>query len=209
MTFKITKRAKDKALKRRLKNEKKWKIWRIVRILCLIYSIYCFIVGIFIMDDSNPSGVFDNAIGFSVFLMVFVMITFLLKNLASGWIRERLNEHMWIEGDVLHHFWQVSFAAGVNNYNTDSRGVEFQLDLSTIEAFKHDVKSGRVEFYISGKQVIYKDFRKKEIEEVCPLVNSKYKHVCYDYYEPGLVETLKSKGIPCTEATLDFKIRQV
>ena len=209
MTFKVTESAKNKARRRRLQRENKWKIWRIVKNICFILSVYCFVHGVLIYDEDDPTGRFNGILGFSISLITYVVIASLMYNFTSGWIQERLNEHMWIQGNVLHHFWQVSFAAGLNYRNADLSGTEFQLDLTTVREVLYDAKSGRVEFYVSGRQVLYDDFTTKRIRQICPLVNSKYKHVCYDYYDPGLVDVLKSQGIPCRETMMDFNIRQI
>ena len=209
MTFRVTKRAKKRARRRRMQRENKWKIWRIVKNICFILSVYCFVQGVLIFDEYDPRGRFYGILGFSISLITYVVIVSLMYNFTSGWIQERLNEHMWIQGNVLHHFWQVSFAAGLNYRNADLSGTEFQLDLTTVREVLYDAKSGRVEFYVSGCQVLYDDFTTKRIRQICPLVNSKYKHVCYDYYNPGLVDVLKSKGILCRETTMDFNIKQI
>lgn len=207
MTFEITGMAKKKACKRRLKRERKWLVLRIIGVISLIISIYALVLVVF--NNNDPIVFVNCTMLFSTFIVVYIVIIALLHNLTSGCINERLNEHMWIEGDVLHHFWQVSFAAGLNYNNTDLTGMEYQLDLATVKDLKYDAKSGRIEFNVSGQLVLYDDFRKKHIERVHELDNSEYQHICYDYYNPCLIEVLKERGIPCTEMTLNFKIRQV
>ena len=204
MEFLITHKNKLKAKKRRKKYEKKWQPLRIIAVLMLLISIVSFITGIFFISSATHM---DNICGwlFAICLIAFVSIEAFIANVTSHWITTRLNERIWIDGDMLNHFIQTAFAAGLNSRNADERGYLFSMDIGTIFDAKYDEKSGRVEFKVYGKGYHFSDVDKNLIDKEWEL--KKFPAVFYDYTEPGLVKTLEGKGVVFERTTLDFLIR--
>ena len=58
---------------------------------------------------------------------------------------------------------------------------------------KYDEKSRRIEFLADGTGCNYSDVRKQIVDREWPL--NGYEAIFYDYFEPSLIGTLKSKGI--------------
>lgn len=205
MELEIKRSAKKKCKKNRIRKEKKWIPFRIIANVSLILSILSLVIGIFFVSYQNftMTGVFGAC--FAVLLIVFVIFKSLIANLASHWIDDRLNERIWIEGNVLNHFIQTSFAAGLNSRHADERGYVFAIDISSIYDAKYDQNSRRIEFKANGRGFHYSDVVKKTVDKEWPLAG--YNAVFYDYTNPSLYELLKSKGIAFEITTLDFKIR--
>ena len=129
----------------------------------------------------------------------------MIANLASHWIDDRLNERIWIEGNILNHFIQTSFAAGLNSRHADERGYVFAIDILSITEAKYDKDSKRIEFKANGQGYHYADVVEKKIDINWPLAG--YNAVFYDYTTPSLYEVLKLKGVNFEITTLNFKIR--
>ena len=205
MELLITDKAKYKAKRIRMKNEKKWSILRILSAIFFCISVVSFCIGIFGVsyEDYVTSGI-CGAI-FSITLISAVMVRALLSNFTSHWITTRLNERIWIEGDALHHFIQTAFAAGLNSRHADERGYLFVMDLGSIHDAKYDAKSRRVEFKAYGKGYHFADVYENEIDKEWDL--KEFPAVFYDYTEPRLVTTLEKEGIQFERCTLNFSIR--
>lgn len=205
MELDIKRSNKKKCKKNRIKKERKWVPFRIISNVSLVISIASLIIGIFFIEYENftLTGIFG--VCFAVFLIICVIVKSLLANLTSHWVDDRLNERIWIEDDILNHFVQTSFAAGINARHADERGYLFAIDISSIHEAKYDKDSKRIEFKANGHGYHYADVVKKSIDKDWLL--KEYNAVFYDYMEPCLYEVLKSKGIHFEIETLDFKIR--
>jgi len=193
MDFKITDKNKNKARKNRIRKEKKWIIPRVVSTVLYIVSIVSFYIGIFVIpyDDYEKNEI--SAIIFSVTLIIAIMLNAFVVNLASHWIQDRLNEKLWMDENTLYHFQQVAFAAGLNSRSADSTGSTFAMPFNSIRNVKYDEKSRRIEFLADGTGYHYSDVRRQIVDDEWPLNGCEA--IFYDYFEPSLIETLKSKGI--------------
>ena len=205
MNFKITKRLKRKARRRRQKKENKWMIFRIGAWAAAIVCIWSFWVGIFKVPITDYATFDTFAVIFSVSLVICVSFKALLQNLSSHWIQDRLNERIWIENGILYHFIQTTFAAGWNYRNADSTARVYEYHLSSIRNPKYDPKSGRIEFNVDGKLVFYRNYNRGIIEYERQL-NGK-PAVFYEYMEPSLYTYLANSGVKFSLETIDFKIR--
>ena len=193
MNFNVTKKNKKKARKNRIRKEKKWIIPRFVTTVLYIVSIVSFCVGIFVISNKNYEKLQISGIIFVVTFIIAIILSAVVKNLASHWIQDRLNEKLWMDENALYHFQQVAFAAGLNSRNADSTGYTFAMPFSSIKNVKYDEKSRRIEFLADGTGYHYSDVRKQIVDREWPL--NGYEAIFYDYFEPSLIETLKSKGI--------------
>lgn len=158
-----------------------------------IVSIVSFCIGIFIISNNDYENLEKFGIVFAVTFIIAIILSTFVKNLASHWIQDRLNEKLWMDENALYHFQQVAFAAGLNSRNADSTGYTFVLPLSSIRNVKYDEKSKRIEFLADGTGYHYSDVRKQIVDREWPL--NGYEAIFYDYFEPSLIDTLKSKGI--------------
>lgn len=205
MEFKITNSTKRNARKTRIKNEKKWLPFRISALVFAIISLAAFVIGTFVIDYENGALAGIYGVVFAAALIICVIMEAVIINMSSHWIMDRLNERIWIEGDVLYHFVQTSFAAGLNSRNADERGYLFAMDISSIAEACFDPKSKRIEFKAWGNGCHYSDVRNEIIDKQWALKG--FPAVFYDYTEPSLIEALKAKGVTFREETLNFKIR--
>lgn len=206
MEFEITAKTKKKAKKRRIKNEKKWRLLRGASIISFWISIIAFVMGIYVIkyEESTLGGI--CGLIFSVFLILFVIFKALIANMASHWIDDRLNERIWIEDGKLYQFIQISFAAGLNSRHADERATVYIMDLYSVRNAKYDPKSGRIEFNTIGKGIKYADYQTNKVERQWDLP-PEFTGIFYDYTNPSLYKHLKSIGIMFKEETIDFKIR--
>lgn len=193
MNFNITKKNKKKARKNRIRKEKKWIIPRVVTTVLCIVSIVSFCVGIFVISNNDYEKLQIFGIIFVVTFIIAIILSTVVKNLASHWIQDRLNEKLWMDENALYHFQQVAFAAGLNSRNADSTGYAFVMPFSSIRNVKYDEKSRRIEFLADGTGCNYSDVRKQIVDREWSL--NGYEAIFYDYFEPSLIGTLKSKGI--------------
>lgn len=193
MDFSVTKKNKKKARKIRIHKEKKWIIPRFVTTILYIVSIVSFCVGIFGISNDDYKKLELFGIIFVVSFIMAIILGAVVKNLASHWIQDRLNEKLWMDENALYHFQQVAFAAGLNSRNDDSTGYTFVLPFSSIRNVKYDEKSKRIEFLADGTGYHYSDVRKQIVDREWPL--NGYEAIFYDYFEPSLIDTLRSKGI--------------
>ena len=146
--FIITEGNKNKARKIRIHNEKKWLIPKIVMGILLIISAATFCTGITAALYSEFKKLAAAGIVFVISLVAALILFAVIKNLASHWIQDRLNERLKIDEYLLYHF--VSFASGLNSRKADSSGCIFVFELYTITNVKYDEKSKRIEFTADG-----------------------------------------------------------
>ena len=165
MNFNITKKNKKKARKNRIRKEKKWIIPRVVTTVLCIVSIVSFCVGIFVISNNDYEKLQIFGIIFVVTFIIAIILSTVVKNLASHWIQDRLNEKLWMDENALYHFQQVAFAAGLNSRNADSTGYAFVMPFSSIRNVKYDEKSRRIEFLADGK-IAYTYITKEDEEKV-------------------------------------------
>lgn len=193
MDFNVTKKNKKTARKNKIRKEKKWIIPRFVATILYIISIVSFCVGVFVISNNDYKKLKIFGIIFVVTFIVAIILSTVVKNLASHWIQDRLNEKLWMDESALYHFQQVAFAAGLNSRNADSTGYTFVMPLSSIRNVRYDENSRRIEFLADGTGYHYSDVRKQIIDREWPL--NGYEAIFYDYFEPSLIDTLKTKGI--------------
>ena len=193
MDFNVKKKNKKKARKNRIRKEKKWIIPRFVTTILYIVSIFSFCVGTFLISNNDYEKLEIFGIVFVVTFILAIILSAVVKNLASHWIQDRLNEKLWMDENALYHFQQVAFAAGLNSRNADSTGYTFVMPLSSIRNVKYDERSRRIEFLADGTGYHYSDVRKQIVDREWPL--NEYEAIFYDYFEPSLIDTLKTKGI--------------
>ena len=113
---------------------------------------------------------------------------------------------MWIENDVLNHFFQISWGSGWNSRSVDNTGYLFEIDLNSVNQVFFDKETKRVEFLALGKGNHYADIATGRIDKQWDLKQG-YKCILYDYYEPSIVKSLSEKGIPIIDEQLnDFSI---
>lgn len=200
----ITKQAKKRAKRIRIKNESKWRWLKYSAIVFLFIAILSLAIGLFAVpyEEYTVKGIFG--VIFSASLVLFVSACALLSNLTSQWVTNRMNERIWIEDHTLNHFIQTAFAAGFNSRNTDERGYMYAMDINSIHEAKFDERSRRVEFKAFGKGYHFSDVDKDRVDKEWPLKD--FPAVFYDYTEPSLVETLEKEGIHFERCTLKFKI---
>lgn len=193
MDFNVKKKNKKKARKNRIRKEKKWIIPRFVTTILYIVSIFSLCVGIFLISNNDYEKLEIFGIVFVVTFILAIILSAVVKNLASHWIQDRLNEKLWMDDNALYHFQQVAFAAGLNSRNADSTGYTFVMPLSSIRNVKYDERSRRIEFLADGTGYHYSDVRKQIVDREWPL--NEYEAIFYDYFELSLIDTLKTKGI--------------
>lgn len=203
--FEITKRSKYISRKIRQKKEMKWFVFKLGIILSALICLLSFVIGIFLVSNTNYAILDYFAIIFSISLVVCVILKAILNNLTSHWIQDRLNERIWINDGILYHFVQTSFAAGLNTRHADCTARIYEYDLSTIKNAKYDSESGRIEFNIDGKLIFYKNYNQRLIGYERQLKGKPV--VFYEYMKPSIYKYLKIEGIKFTLETLDFKIR--
>lgn len=199
----ITDKAKKKARKRRQKNEKKWLGYRIISSTLLVICVVSFVVGVFLVDDSNYNLFSTYTMVFSATLVGTVVARSLLTKASSHWIQDRLNERVWIETNQIHHFVQTSFAAGLNTYNADERAYLFVMDISSIRNARYDDKSGRIEFTVDGRGYHYSDYRKNVVDKEWTL--NGFEAIFYDSTQPSLFDVLRECGVRFKVGTIDYK----
>ena len=124
-----------------------------------IVSIVSFCVGIFRISNDDYKKLELFGIIFVLSFIMAIILGAVVKNLASHWIQDRLNEKLWMDENALYHFQQVAFAAGLNSRNADSTGYTFVLPFSSIRNVKYDEKSKRIEFLADGTGYHYSDVR--------------------------------------------------
>ncbi len=206
MEFTITSKTKEKARKRRIRNESKWVTLRIISIASLAISLVSGITGIFFVPYERYTLAGVLGVLFSVCLVLFFVCRSLITNMSSHWIDDRLNERIWVENGRLYQFIQMNFAGGLNYRSADERANLYIMDIDTIHNARHDPKSGRIEFNALGEGIFYNDYQGGVIRERWDLKED-FVAIFYDYTEPSLYEYLKSVGVTFSEETIPFKIR--
>ena len=205
MDFNITTKSKKKARKNRIRYERKWTLLKTLSFVFACIAIFSFVVGIFFVSNNDYKRLELFGVLFAVFFILSIVSKAIIQNIASHWIQDRLNERLWIEDNVLYHFQQVAFAAGLNSRSADSTGYLFAFQLNSIRGIVYDEKSKRIEFLADGKGYHYSDVRRRIIDKEWPL--NGYEAVFYDYFEPSLIETLKNNGLDVEIKELnDFSI---
>lgn len=204
MKFLITSEAKRKARQNRIKKEKKWIPFRLTAAVSLIAAPVFLFIGLFGVESEDITMLSRCFAAFSGLMILGVIARTLPVNFASHWIGERMNECLWIKDGMLFHFFQTSFAGGLNKFNTDETGYLFVMDINSIREAKYDVRSKRIEFHVNGKQFHYADITRGTIDKEWDLEG--FTAVFYDYTDPSLCETLTQMGILFSNVTLNFKI---
>lgn len=92
MNFNITKKDKKKARKNRIRKKKRI-IPRVVTTVLCIVSIVSFCVGIFVISNNDYEKLQIFGIIFVVTFIIAIILSTVVKNLASHWIQDRLNEN--------------------------------------------------------------------------------------------------------------------
>ena len=206
MEFTITSKTKEKARKRRIRNESKWVTLRIISIASLAISLVSGITGIFFVPYERYTLAGILGVLFSVCLVLFFVCRSLITNMSPHWIDDRLNERIWVENGRLYQFIQMNFAGGLNYRSADERANLYIMDIDTIHNARHDPKSGRIEFNALGEGIFYDDYPAGVIRDRWELKED-FVGIFYDYTDPSLYEYLKSVGVKFSEETIQFRIR--
>lgn len=201
MEFKITKKSKEKARKRRVRNEKKWLVFRVIKLLLGLAAITSFVIGVYFVKGTDYGKLTTMGFIFSATFVLAVMTEALIVNLTSHWIQDRLNEKLWMDADSLFHFQQVAFAAGLNARHADETGYTFIFSLESVRNVRYDAKSKRLEFIADGKGVHYSDVYRGIVDREWPL--NGFEAVFYDYFEPNLKGVLEEMGESVEETTIN------
>lgn len=158
IVFEITKKAKNKARKKRVRHEKKWLILRLISYFAFPISIYAFIKGIYFVPFEAHD--LDNmyAIIFSAGLVAGVLSRAFLYGFTCRWIKDRYNERIWIKDGKLFHLMQKPAGTGVNKFMIDSQAYLFICDIYSFNNALYDEKTGRIEIPSKGKYIYYSDY---------------------------------------------------
>lgn len=206
MVFRITKKNKNRTRKNRIRKERKWLPFKILYFISFCIAICSFVYGVFIVSPFNYSYFDKCATVFSISFMIGIVSRALTLNFTRHWIHSRVNEKMWIENNILNHFFQVSWGTGWNSRSVDNTGYLFEIDLNSVNQVLFDKKTKRVEFFALGRGNHYENIKTSQIDKIWDLKKG-YKCVLYDYYIPSVVETLSKRGISIIEGQLnDFSI---
>lgn len=206
MEFTISKKGKNKAQKNRIHKEKKWRPFKMVYHFSFLIAICSLVYGVLIVTSTNYINFDKCAIVFASTFVIGIVFRALTLNFTRHWIHSRINEKMWIENDVLNHFFQISWGSGWNSRSDDNTGYLFEIDLNSVNQVFFDKETKRVEFLALGKGNHYADIATGRIDKQWNLKQG-YKCILYDYYEPSIVKSLSEKGIPIIDEQLnDFSI---
>lgn len=163
-----------------------------------------FVLGIFVITDSNYEMFQTCIVVYALSLVGFVTTRGFLTKVTSHWIQDRLNERIWAEDNQLFHFLQTPFAAGLNIYNADETAILFCMDISSIRNARYDEKSKRIEFIANGHGCHYSDYRKNIIDKQWNL--NGFEAIFYDCSEPSLFNYLKEQGVQFEVGTIEYKL---
>ena len=171
-----------------------------------LIAICSLVYGVLIVTSTNYINFDKCAIVFASTFVIGIVFRALTLNFTRHWIHSRINEKMWIENDVLNHFFQISWGSGWNSRSVDNTGYLFEIDLNSVNQVFFDKETKRVEFLALGKGNHYADIATGRIDKQWDLKQG-YKCILYDYYEPSIVKSLSEKGISIIDEQLnDFSI---
>jgi len=138
--------------------------------------------------EKNHLGIILKTIlTFVLFYFIAIIFRTLLGNLSGKDINERVNECLRITDDMLEYVFRIRY-----HTSTASRTV-IHFPLAEIERLVYDKELKRL--------TLYGNFSQADTENYVPGRQVKTKpgslreFVIYDYFEPGLAETLRSRGI--------------
>lgn len=223
MEFKFSLKDKQKAIKKRYKKEKKWKVLRITEKLSYIATVIMpiFIYNLFVelwerrifyevdiyTGEERASDPGMWALGaFLAMLGVIAIIKALKFNLTSSRIFSVRDEKLFEKDGKLYHIYKTQLGGGINTFRTGDEMVVEEIILKSIRELAINSKSGRVEFIADTKKCIYADSSIQSLAEQ-PRIISSHKHVFYDFFTPSLIEYLKAQGIPWEEQEIQYSIR--
>jgi len=109
---------------------------------------------------------------------------------------------MWVEDNILNHFFQVSWGSGWNSRSVDNTGYLFEIDLNSINQVMYNEKTKRVEFLALGKGNHYSNINSGQVDKQWDLKKG-YKCVLYDYYSPSIIKVLSERGISIAKEELN------
>lgn len=205
MEFTITSSAKRKAKRIRMLKEKKWAWIRALLVISFIATfIMLYLTACVYTDHMQGAGLLSLGL-FCISVILSTTCFAMLLSFTSQWITSRFNERIWIQDNKLNHFMQISFAGGLNTWNTDESGFVFSMDIDSIHNARFDEDSKRIEFLASGTGYRYADIHTGKIEKQWKL--NGFHAVFYDYTAPSLVATLESRGVIFKKETINFKMR--
>ena len=206
MELTISKKKKIKHKEIVYTKKKKWRPFKMVYHFFFLIAICSLVYGVLIVTSTNYINFDKCAIVFALTFVIGIVFRALTLNFTRHWIHSRINEKMWIENDVLNHFFQISWGSGWNSRSVDNTGYLFEIDLNSVNQVFFDKETKRVEFLALGKGNHYADIATGRIDKQWDLKQG-YKCILYDYYEPSIVKSLSEKGIPIIDEQLnDFSI---
>lgn len=206
MEFNISKKAKNRVQKLRIRKEKKWIFIRAIYLVSFLVAIISLVYGTFVITSAKYLYFDRCATMFAITFIIGIVARVLTLNFTQHWIHSRVNEKMWIEDDILNHFFQVSWGSGWNSRSVDNTGYLFEIDLNTINRVMYNEKTKRIEFGAIGKGHHYSNISSGQIDKQWDLKEG-YKCVLYDYYSPSIINVLSERGIRIDNEELnDFSI---
>ena len=200
--FEVTKAQKRRAARRRLKNERKWKPLLWISRSLLILSAVCLAVS-FMADERNFILVDGLGFAFAVFLVIGVIIRAFVSAFTVRWIKDRLNEQIWIQNGVLNQVFFFSVSGGWAHRVAGDRAIQNIIFLNSIKDALYDQNSGRIELCGVSRVIMYDNYRKGIIQSENQL-SEKYYHVFYDYTSPSLYEYLLAHGVVFTKKNIEY-----
>ena len=143
MELTISKKEKNKAQRNRIHKEKKWRPFKMVYHFSFLIAICSLVYGVLIVTSTNYINFDKCAIVFASTFVIGIVFRALTLNFTRHWIHSRINEKMWIENDVLNHFFQISWGSGWNSRSVDNTGYLFEIDLNSVNQvfFDKETKS--------------------------------------------------------------------
>ncbi len=200
--FEITKAQKNRAVRRRVKKERRWKplLWS-SRIL-LTLSIICFAVSFFV-DERNFSLVDTLGFAFAVFLIIGVIMRAFVSAFTARWIKDRLNEQIWVQNGMLNQVFFFSVSGGWAFRRAGDRALQNIINLDSINDALYDPDSGRIELRGKSRAVLFQNYRSGIVQSDDQL-SEKFYHVFYDYTSPGLYEYLLAHGVNFTKKNIEY-----
>lgn len=216
---------KSKAMKRRYRNEKKWRALRIVEktsyiitviLPILVYALYYnlgmrrvpgfYYIDIYTGEEYLLHPGMWAGCAFSVMLVIVICIKALKFNLTSSRIFSFREERLFEKDGKLYHLYKTQLGGGIDTFSNSSETVVEEVDIDKIQKLLINPKSGRLEFLADTKRTVYANLNSGIIAEE-PQIIHKYKNAYYDYFTPSLTEYLKAQRIPWEEQEINYSIR--
>ena len=191
MYFKVSSKL-QKSIIRKVKHKDHRILYVVANISAILSVLFLYL---FIMND-NPVTSIDFVLGFSISFIGSIILHTLTHSISKSIVTGgTVDRGLLLEGSTLYRTYQSSLSVEGKRI-TDVSGYELRLDLTTVKEILYDKYTKRIEFYVSGEQIVFHDVFKRVVKTKVNLDSKKYKCVFYDCYEPSLVKALESLGLP-------------